>query len=127
MSWTLHLPSGARSASMFRRSTEECCAARAPERLSSNPEVARNALRLATNNGRQSPVRICFTDISAWSRIADLAEAGHPIEELQLEQPKGEIGYVMSVTLDEKQPELYIKVQLKRGKIFGRSFHYSTK
>jgi hypothetical protein len=70
---------------------------------------------------------ICFTDISAWSRIAELAETGHPIEGLQLEQPKGEIGYVMSVMLDEKQPELYIKVQLKGGKIFGRSFHYSTK
>lgn len=70
---------------------------------------------------------ICFTDITAWGRIAELAEMGHPIEEMQLEQPKGEIGYVISVRLDEKQPALYIKVQLKRGRIFGRSFHYSTK
>jgi hypothetical protein len=70
---------------------------------------------------------ICFTDITAWGRIAELAETGYPIEEIQLEQPKGEIGYVISVRLDEKQPELYIKVQLKRGRIFGRSFHYSTK
>ena len=68
---------------------------------------------------------ICFTDITAWGRIAELAETGYPIEEMQLEQPKGETGYVISVKLDEKQPELYIKVQLKRGKIFGRSFHYS--
>jgi hypothetical protein len=70
---------------------------------------------------------ICFTDITAWGRIAELAKTGYPIEEMQLEQPKGEIGYVISVRLDEKQPELYIKVQLKRGRIFGRSFHYSTK
>jgi hypothetical protein len=70
---------------------------------------------------------ICFTDTTAWNRIADLAETGCPIEEMQLDQPKGETGYVMKVKLDEKQPELYIKVQLKRGKIFGRSFHYSTK
>lgn len=70
---------------------------------------------------------ICFTDITAWSRIAELAETGHPIEEIELEQPKGEVGHVICVRLDEKQPELYIKVQLKRGRIFGRSFHYSTK
>jgi hypothetical protein len=70
---------------------------------------------------------ICFTDITAWGRIADLAEGGHPIDEMQLEQPKGEVGHVMRVKLDEKSPELYIKIQLKRGKIFGRSFHYSTK
>jgi hypothetical protein len=70
---------------------------------------------------------ICFTDITAWSRIAELAETGYPIEEMHLEQPKGEVGYVISVRLGEKQPELYIKVQLKRGRIFGRSFHHSTK
>ena len=70
---------------------------------------------------------ICFTDITAWHRISDLAETGHPIEEIELAQPKGEIGYVIKVTLDANSPELYIKVQLKRGKIYGRSFHYSTK
>ncbi len=70
---------------------------------------------------------ICFTDITAWSRIAELAESGHPIEEIELDQPKGEAGYIIMVKLAEASSELYIKVQLKRGKIFGRSFHYSTK
>jgi hypothetical protein len=70
---------------------------------------------------------ICFTDITAWSRVAELAETGHAIDEIQLDQPKGETGYVITVKLEEKSPDLYIKVQLKRGKIFGRSFHYSTK
>lgn len=53
--------------------------------------------------------------------------SGHPIDEIRIEQPKGETGYVLNVKLDDKSPDLYIKVQLKRGKIFGRSFHYSTK
>jgi len=66
-----------------------------------------------------------FTDISAWHYIADLAESGHPIKEIILDQPKGDKGYVMVVKLEASAPDLYIKVQLKGGKIFGRSFHYS--
>lgn len=72
-------------------------------------------------------VGFCFTHISAWAYIADLAETGHLIEEINLEQPAGEKGYVMTKQLEANLPDLYIKVQLKGGKIFGRSFHYSTK
>lgn len=68
-----------------------------------------------------------FTDVGVWHYIADLAESGHPIEEITLNQPKGEKAYVMIVDLGETAARLYIKVQLKRGRIFGRSFHYSTK
>lgn len=68
---------------------------------------------------------IPFTDISAWHFIAELAEAGHPIEEIVLDKPKGEKAYVMKVTL-ESSDRLYIKVQPKGGKIFGRSFHHDT-
>lgn len=76
-------------------------------------------------------VGMYFTDNSAWNYIADLAESGHPITEITLNQPDGEKGYVMVVKLEADAPglyiDLYIKVQLKGGKIFGRSFHYSTK
>lgn len=71
-------------------------------------------------------VGIPFTDTSAWQYIAELAEAGHQLEQITLEQPKGDTAYVMSVPLGATVPALYIKVQLKRGKIWGRSFHYST-
>jgi len=71
-------------------------------------------------------VGIPFTDISAWLYIADLAESGHKIESITLEQPKGETAYVMSVQLRANTPDLYIKIQLKRSRIWGRSFHYST-
>ena len=72
-------------------------------------------------------VGIPFTDISAWHLIAELAEGGHKLEERVLEQPSGEKAYVLCVRLEANMPELYIKVQLKNGNIFGRSFHYSTK
>jgi hypothetical protein len=72
-------------------------------------------------------VGMCFTDISAWHYIADLAESEHPMEEITLKQPEGEKAYEMIVKLEPNVPDLYIKVQLKGGKIFGRSFHYSTK
>lgn len=71
-------------------------------------------------------VGIPFTDISAWHYIAELVEAGHKIEQITLDQPKGETACVMSVPVGANTPHLYIKVQLKRGKIWGRSFHYST-
>ena len=68
-----------------------------------------------------------FDDISAWHRIAELAEAGHAIEVIALEQPQGQMGYVMIQDLGSDTPALYTKVQLQRGRIYGRSFHYSTR
>ncbi len=68
-----------------------------------------------------------FDDISAWHKIADLAEDGCPLEEVALEQPRGEKAYVMIIQLDAALPNLYIKVQVKGQFIFGRSFHYSDR
>ena len=70
-------------------------------------------------------VGIPFSDISAWRYIAHLAESGHPIEKKVLDQPPGDIGYIMIVELAENPSPLYIKVQLKGGRIYGRSFHCS--
>ena len=67
----------------------------------------------------------CFTDISAWHFIAALLEDGHPLEEIMLYQPPGARGYVMYVELEPGRPKLYIKLELRSGKIIGRSFHYS--
>ena len=33
----------------------------------------------------------------------------------------------MKIDLGQSVPKLYIKLQLGRGKIFGRSFHYSER
>jgi len=66
-----------------------------------------------------------FTDASAWNLIADLAESGHPVKEKILDQPKGEKAFEMEIGLSGNASKIYIKVQVKGGKIFGRSFHCS--
>jgi len=72
-------------------------------------------------------VGIPFNDIAAWHFIARLVEDGHDLEEVVLDQPAGDKGYVMSVHLEANVSRLYIKFQLKNGNIFGRSFHYCTR
>ena len=68
-----------------------------------------------------------FTDAAAWELIAARLEDGHPIETVELRQPKGAIGYVMKIDLEPSRPQLYVKLQLGSGKIIGRSFHYSER
>ena len=57
--------------------------------------------------------------------MAALLEEGHAIEEVILSNPPGERAYVMNVDLGPRQPRLYVKIQIKAGCVFGRSFHYS--
>jgi hypothetical protein len=64
-----------------------------------------------------------FTDSGAWELVADLLDANHPIERVELDQPPGKIGYVLVVPIGGRQ--LYVKLQLGSGKVIGRSFHYS--
>ena len=66
-----------------------------------------------------------FTDSTAWRLIAERLEAGEEVEVIELTQPRGARGYVMRIDLGSDLPELYIKLQLGPGRIFGRSFHYS--
>ncbi len=65
-----------------------------------------------------------FTSAGAWHFIADLIEDGHLIGEVLLEQPHGAFGYEMHVETGAESL-LYIKVNMHRGYILGRSFHYS--
>lgn len=66
-----------------------------------------------------------FTDAGAWEYVADLLEKGHAIKEITLSNPVGELAYEMNVDLGPNQANLYIKIQIKSGFVFGRSFHYS--
>ena len=52
-------------------------------------------------------------------------EAGHPVEPIQLDKPQGATGYVMKIDIGHGQLQLYVKLQLRSGRIVGRSFHYS--
>ena len=66
-----------------------------------------------------------FSDDEAWELIASRIEDGHPLEVVHLDKPAGRTGYVMKIDIEQGQPQLYIKLQLGSGEIFGRSFHYS--
>jgi hypothetical protein len=68
-----------------------------------------------------------YTDAGAWNLIADLLEAGQSFVEVKLRKPAGDIAYETVVTLRADLPPLYIKIQLKAGRIWGRSFHYALR
>lgn len=67
----------------------------------------------------------CFTNEGAWELIAEQLEAGCEVDEIKLRKPPGNRAYVMMIDLLESKRMLYVKLELERGKIFGRSFHYS--
>ena len=66
-----------------------------------------------------------FTDSGAWDFIASKIENGHDIEVVELRKPVGATGYVMKIELEPTVPVLYVKLELRSGRILGRSFHYS--
>ena len=50
-----------------------------------------------------------FTNAGAWELIASKLEIGHHVD----------------VEIHPNAPLLYVKLELRSGKIFGRSFHYT--
>lgn len=68
-----------------------------------------------------------FNDNSAWHLIADRLEQGEPVETIVLDQPEGATGYEMKFELRAGTTPLYIKLELARNKVIGRSFHISDR
>ena len=68
-----------------------------------------------------------FTHAAAWELIADKLDEGHEVEVVELRKPPGAKGYVMRIDLGPDVPTLYVKLQLRRGQVVGRSFHYSER
>ena len=66
-----------------------------------------------------------FTDTTAWEFVAARLEEGEQVTGIELHQPPGATGYVMHIDLGPNLPQLYVKLELGSGEIFGRSFHYS--
>lgn len=66
----------------------------------------------------------CFTPTTAWEYLASCLEDGQAVEVMILDQPVGKKGYVLKIPQPNKQI-LYIKLQLCKPGILGRSFHYS--
>jgi len=55
----------------------------------------------------------------------ELIEAGHPIKTIILDKPPGKIGYVLITEGAPGRPDIYIKLQIGSGRVYGRSFHPS--
>lgn len=72
-----------------------------------------------------------FTDDTAWALISDILERDHPACFVELDIPKGLQAVVIIWKLSDDVPDLYIKIHKgtkpNGDKVFGRSFHYSTK
>ena len=66
-----------------------------------------------------------FTDVSAWECIARQLEMGHEVETVALRKPPNAEGYVMHMQIPPNEHPVYVKVQLSKDKIVGRSFHIS--
>jgi hypothetical protein len=66
-----------------------------------------------------------FTEAGAWDFVAEMLEAGHFMDTLILDNPRGAKAYVLIVAQVVGVPSIYVKVQLGSGCVIGRSFHYS--
>ena len=71
------------------------------------------------------PPHDVFTEAGAWEFIARKLDDGHDVQVLTLRAPEGARAYVMTIHLEDSTPPLYVKLQLRHGRILGRSFHYS--
>jgi hypothetical protein len=75
----------------------------------------------------ETKLGLFFTDAGAWAFIADLLESGHPFSAVTLRKPPGDVAYETTIRLREDLPVIYIKLQIKAGRIWGRSFHNSAR
>lgn len=64
-----------------------------------------------------------FTIEGSWDFIAQLLEEGYQIQQINLDKPSGEIGYVL--LYDTSEGQIYMKFELCTDAVIGRSFHYS--
>ena len=55
-----------------------------------------------------------------------MIESGVDIQVVELAQPPGKKGYVMSLPSNDPAKPLYVKLQLGADSVIGRSFHYTT-
>jgi hypothetical protein len=56
-----------------------------------------------------------------------MIEIGTEIEVVELTQPPGKKGYVMSLPSHDPTTPLYVKLQLSSSFVIGRSFHYTIR
>lgn len=67
-----------------------------------------------------------FTEASAWELIVRLLKEGHEFTPKILRKPAGETGYETRYQLGANGQTIYIKIQLRCGRIICRSFHHDN-
>jgi hypothetical protein len=68
-----------------------------------------------------------FNHQTAWGLIIRLLETGHPMTEVPQRNPPNCTAYELKCQLDDGM-KVYIKIRPgKKGRIFGRSFHYDER
>jgi hypothetical protein len=63
-----------------------------------------------------------FTHLGSWDFILELLKNKHQIETIILKYPPGETGYVLKYGSNPQK--IYIKLELGKNAVIGRSFHY---
>jgi hypothetical protein len=70
---------------------------------------------------------MCFSRLEAWHFIQAQLEAGCELKAVTLDKPPGRLAYEFTVILEDNMPPVYVKLEPCGDKVFGRSFHYSTR
>ncbi len=65
-----------------------------------------------------------FSNENCWEFIEDKLKEGCEIKEMKLDKPPGATGYVMLIEHGSGVPIIYIKLQIGKKEVIGRSFHY---
>jgi hypothetical protein len=68
-----------------------------------------------------------FTPEGAWSYIIELLESGLEFTPVPMTRPPDTIAYETLIDCGPNRPALYIKLQIYKGRVLGRSFHNSVK
>ncbi len=102
-------------------------------RLASAPHLRRNQFTPVRPTkwqpdkvpGPSGSIADYYTSDQAWELIIDHLKMGHAVREIVLRKPPGKTAYEMLIRVNPQSPEIYVKVEIHRGFIVGRSFHLS--
>jgi hypothetical protein len=67
-----------------------------------------------------------FTEPGSWDYVQEQLIGECPIWPVDLVKPLGRIGYQLDLPGAFGHPQIYVKLQLGAGEVFGRSFHYTN-
>jgi hypothetical protein len=70
---------------------------------------------------------MCFSVLESWHFAKARLEGGCKLKLKVLDHPPGCKAYEFEVVLEKNMPPVYIKLEPRGDKVYGRSFHYSVR